>query len=677
MGDKVGEKDIRQLAATVKKYSPNASGIAVKTSDGPVWQGIYDTNPLMAVRGVQSIQTWVQELANFGLETHLWCVLMGRNPDAEANLVTQACRVSGVRSMRLDVNVRDWYESGLSAAVAETLIGKIRAELSANFHLALSFDPRGDNLNNIYIDTWAPYVQSLHPRIFHWEYSEGLRGPEEYLDEAFTTLAKYNLPIVPILQAYKDPATQKHVPENDIFDAGGYALTKGAPGISFFRLGEAGPVEFRGVSRIQIAEPATTATAVQPAAQPASAPQPVPTPAPTPAPAPATATPPAPVPVSQPARPVVQPTPAATSEKYVVVTELLNVRSGPGTEPRLKIQGETLSRGQIVDVQTGTRQDAGGYTWVQLANGWWVAEQVSNGSEVFLDKAPAVVTQPAAPPTAAPTTAPSDGKQYFQVVIDSPKVRSAPSASGTQTGKLGWGTIVEVDPTSRTDAEGYTWWKHDQGWSAEKSTGGDVFMLPADPNAEDKLPDTPWKLASLPVPLDVMQWFYYFGNTLYAFNNGRRWNYDGYSQGLHGGLDFGHPGGATIFAGLSGVFDGPGNAFGPNRVDVITGDYRVIYGHIASPASYSKGTAITPDMVIGKVDTTLQHLHFEIRYKDTYIVNPLLFIPKDLRDAVMKKYPPVGQFGFYSSPRWNKWVTPFDQPTITLAGPVIGPRAPQ
>jgi hypothetical protein len=80
-------------------------------------------------------------------------------------------------------------------------------------------------------------------------------------------------------------------------------------------------------------------------------------------------------------------------------------------------------------------------------------------------------------------------------------------------------------------------------------------------------------------------------------------------------------------------------------------------------------------MPVGEVEGSLQHLHLEIRYQSTMIVNPLLFIDEQTRQAIIARFPPTGQFGFYSSPRWNQWLSPMDQPTIAVGGPMIGPRA--
>ena len=108
------------------------------------------------------------------------------------------------------------------------------------FILHLNLDARGQHPQNIHIDEWIPHVNSLHPMVYHWHFSEGTRGPRAYIDEAFRSLAQYNLPITPMLQAYRDPSTGTQVPANQVYDAGVYSFEKGAAGISYFRLGSAG-----------------------------------------------------------------------------------------------------------------------------------------------------------------------------------------------------------------------------------------------------------------------------------------------------------------------------------------------------------------------------------------------------------------------------------------------------
>jgi hypothetical protein len=235
--------------------------------------------------------------------------------------------------------------------------------------------------------------------------------------------------------------------------------------------------------------------------------------------------------------------------------------------------------------------------------------------------------------------------------------------------------MVDLENNSRRETLGYVWWKHRAGWSAEKRIdGSEVFMIDADSD----LQASDFAFQRSPMNLNVMQWFYYYGNTRFAYFYGRQHNYDGYSQGLHGGLDYGHPGNVDvpIFAGVHGIFDysGSGRAFGPNRVDVLVGDYLIIYGHVARPVQLPRGAAVTPDTVIGFIDRGAQHVHLEIR-RAGYIYNPFLFMAPEMRETIFRNFPPTGIFAFYQSSRWNQWLTPLDQPTIRRGGPVIGPRA--
>lgn len=532
MGRAVGEDTIEELVRTVKTHSPNVKGIAIKVSDGADWQGKYDDNPNMAINGPDDILRWAKILARNGLQTHLWCVVRGQDVDEEARVIGTAARVRGIRSMILDVEAGEGYFGGATPDIARRLINKIHNAAPNNLHFALNFDARGTHPQAIFIDEWLPFMDSLHPMVYHWHFSEGTRGPRLYLDEAFRNLEKYNLPIVPMLQAYNDPSSGTRVPEDHIYEAGIYSFQKGAAGISYFRLGTAGPLEFGAISRID--------------------PNNIP-----------------------PLEPV------GDIREFVVSTHILNVRTEPAIDARTLIPGAQLSLGQRVQVQVDTR----------------------------------------------------------------------------------------------TAANGYVWWRHFTGWSAERTLdSSEVYMVDID----EDVPPPGFIFERMPVDLDAMQWFYYYGNTLFAFLYGRNHNYHGYSQGLHGGLDFGHPGGIPIFAGVNGTFDysGSGRAFSPNRVDVVVGDYLIIYGHVAKPISLPRGTPVTPDTIVGEMDFGSKHMHLEIRYlNERYILNPLLFMTEAMRTELISLFPPEGDFRFYSSARWQDWLTPLDQPTIVRGGPVIGPTA--
>jgi hypothetical protein len=276
-------------------------------------------------------------------------------------------------------------------------------------------------------------------------------------------------------------------------------------------------------------------------------------------------------------------------------------------------------------------------------------------------------------------TTPKDNT--FYVVTLTLNVRKNPTTDQADLipgAQLRMGEKVTVDPNSRKDDGTYVWWKHDKGgWSAEKtSNNSEVYLSKSGAD----LPPSDFVFTRSPMDLSVMRWFYYYGNTVYAYIYGRGHNYDGYSQGLHGGLDYGHPGQpdtVPVFAGVHGKFDyaGSGRAFGPNRVDVLVGNYLIIYGHLANPNpnGLRQGASVTPDTVLGFIDRGAKHFHLEIR-KSGYLYNPLLFMPNEMREAIFKKFPPVGDFAFYKSDRWTQWTTPLDQPVIKLGGPVIGPR---
>lgn len=237
-GGSVEQRTIGALADYVRAETPNASGIAIKTSNGRDWQGEYD-DPVraLAITGPQSIAAWVDELDRRGLETHLWCVVHGLDVAAEAARIAEACRVEGVRSMILDVEAGEHYFGSHPAGVARGLIERVREAIPADFHLGLCLFAREGEPERIHIREWLPHVQSLHPMIYHWDFSSGTSGPEPYIDEAFDALSSYDLPLVPIFGNYADPASGEPVPPDHLPQAAHYAAQRGAVGISFFRLG--------------------------------------------------------------------------------------------------------------------------------------------------------------------------------------------------------------------------------------------------------------------------------------------------------------------------------------------------------------------------------------------------------------------------------------------------------
>jgi hypothetical protein len=89
--------------------------------------------------------------------------------------------------------------------------------------------------------------------------------------------------------------------------------------------------------------------------------------------------------------------------------------------------------------------------------------------------APAVSTSPETHITSAGTEQVKKFEATGKV-----RIRSAASLKGQHLGWLNATTEIEVESNSRTEADGYVWWKHSGGWSAEKSSNGrQVFLQPA------------------------------------------------------------------------------------------------------------------------------------------------------------------------------------------------------
>jgi murein DD-endopeptidase MepM/ murein hydrolase activator NlpD len=242
-GDAVGEANISELAQTVHDWAPNADAIWVKTSDGGSWQSRYDSKQSMAISGPADIARWISTLAGFGLEFHAWCVLRGRDLQAEAERVIEACRVPGVKTMILDVEPYEGYWEGSHDDVLR-LMGMIRNGIGSDFHLGLGVDPRANHYHEIFPDAWRLYVNSVHPQIY-WE--EMQRTPRDLLDEAYVVWGGYDLPIIPVLQGNASPGSIREA--QDLARS-----VRGAPGLSYFRLGVIGPIQFPIINAEEVQE---------------------------------------------------------------------------------------------------------------------------------------------------------------------------------------------------------------------------------------------------------------------------------------------------------------------------------------------------------------------------------------------------------------------------------------
>jgi RHS repeat-associated protein len=180
---------------------------------------------------------------------------------------------------------------------------------------------------------------------------------------------------------------------------------------------------------------------------------------------------------------------------------------------------------------------------------------------------------------------------------------------------------------------------------------------------------------SLPVDPSQVTGLQWYGNTEFAYHNRDSLNYSGYSQGLHGGLDLIAAAGTAVQAGIYGkvVAVDPG-FFGPHRVDIKSGNYRVLYGHLDNlPLELKIGDEVEPKTKVGEVSATEGHVHIEVRGAydsaggESNIYNPLLYMSPDM----VRTLKGIEEPNFYEPA--GKWLTPLDQPVIVRGGPVLIP----
>lgn len=414
---------------------------------------------------------------------------------------------------------------------------------------------------------------------------------------------------------------------------------------------------------------------------------------------------------------------------FVVGDEQVRIRSA-ATLRGLMIRW--MNPGETKEVELNSRTESDGYVWWKHNEGW-SAEKNLAGTEIYLadvtdetdtlEEIPqqptdttSIPTKPTESTTTTATTTPatkggttttsttstttdttstSPKPITYQAGTQQVRIRSAAGLHGTHLGWIDPGVQVQVVANSRTVANNYVWWQHDKGWSAEKNVSDtETYLYPPelapkvpapvqlDANGlpdTTQLPDLNTLFERLPVDLNQTAWWQYYGNNVFAYNiwrDGKRWY--SYAQALHGGLDFGNSNVAVpIYAGIANGTVGKivTNVYSPNGIFVNTGDYTLIYGHVRNPRVQA-GDVVTRDTVMGEFDLGGQnHLHFEVRYKNKWIINPLLLFSEADRNAIIAKFPASTRY-FYKDATWTQWQSPMDQPVITLGSTqILGPHS--
>lgn len=394
---------------------------------------------------------------------------------------------------------------------------------------------------------------------------------------------------------------------------------------------------------------------------------------------------------------------AAETLSFVVVNGPVSVRARP-TVSALR-RGE-VANGVVIKVQADSRTVADGYIWWQHAQGW-SAERTLDSRYVIMRPAPPETPPVGTPPpedtgtrppipTPAPVEPPGTPR-YFRVTAPRVNVRALPALAAARVGELLSGNEISTTLGERTEADGHVWWRHARGWSAERTLDNRVIYLesitalsPQQPVLQPDgrtvlLPDgKTFEIQEFfqrsPMDFSAIQWIQYYGNTQFAqriWAEGKQWYR--YSQGLHGGFDYGNAiFGTPLYAGVHGNVTAiyrNSLTYAPNYIEISVGSYvSVIYGHITNLPDLQPGYRVVPNTIIGYVDAGGQnHLHLEVRYRGLWILNPLLLMNAAVRDPILTRFLSYDEH-FYRDNTWNQWLSPFDQPVLKLGGPIIGPH---
>ncbi|HRL13128.1 MAG TPA: peptidoglycan DD-metalloendopeptidase family protein [Aggregatilineales bacterium] len=385
---------------------------------------------------------------------------------------------------------------------------------------------------------------------------------------------------------------------------------------------------------------------------------------------------------------------------FRVIEGPLSVREQPGlTSTRVG----TIPVGTLLEVEPESRTELHDFVWWKHVSGFgWSAERKTDDTYILLARE-GEADLPEEPPTGGQpddddgqVEIPGSEIAFFRVTVGPLPIYTQPRLNATRVGQFAVGEEFASVQNNKLEADGYIWRVHDRGWSTQRTVDrSHVFieriesLTPKPPagggETRLKMPDgselsVPRLFTRSPLDIARIKWIQYYGNTKFAYKiwgEGLRWYK--YSQGLHGGFDYGnHELGTPIFAGMDGYIlrvNRFTKTYSPNFITVTNGLFTVIYGHLGGVNSFRVGERVTPDTILGYIDAGGQnHLHLEVRARSIWIINPLLAMADSVRNPILTKYR-INDEHFYRDDSWSIWQAPFDQPVLRLAGTLIGPHA--
>jgi hypothetical protein len=248
-GQLVGEGNISELAQRINTSAGNVRAVLVKSGTGTSWAGQSDSKASMAINSPADLSRWAGELIKYRLDLHVWHEVVGSNINAEVAHIAQATLAPGVTSLVLDLDPAR-LTLRTSTAIRNFMIA-LRRALPATYYIGVSFDSRPETYASVLLTEWFPFINSWHPKVFHWQYSNGQLEPSSFVVATSNGLRSYPRAIVPMLQA--ESTGGKPVPPAHMRQAARMAFELcNAPAVSYFRLGAIRAEEFGVIQGVQV-----------------------------------------------------------------------------------------------------------------------------------------------------------------------------------------------------------------------------------------------------------------------------------------------------------------------------------------------------------------------------------------------------------------------------------------
>jgi RHS repeat-associated protein len=197
------------------------------------------------------------------------------------------------------------------------------------------------------------------------------------------------------------------------------------------------------------------------------------------------------------------------------------------------------------------------------------------------------------------------------------------------------------------------------------------------------LPTPPPQVTQLWIDPQSVTAIQLYGNTNFAFNlDGTGPSY-AYSQGFHGGLDLLAEPGTEVVAGIHGrvAWVSDWTAYKPRYIVIeIAPNTYIIIGHLSAdnPSNLKAGQVVTPDTVVGTLESTERHAHIEFwTGTGSNITNRTIEVPYQyMSPQVRRQFAALQQNMAQDDIRITfhrradgLWSSMYDQPSLIYGGP--------